>query len=179
VTGTDLKGHDAAEAMGRSLADRTLEAMPRLAMTNRVVLASLGLAPVMARIQPRVTDDWCLRPWVARKLLRVHEESWLQVARIGDALWIATPCDFSGELALPIYAEIRCAGLEPVITSFNGDYVGYVIPGRYYHLEGYEPRTMSFNGPYTADYLSELILKMAARVDPARESQARLTSPPD
>ena len=26
------------------------------------------------------------------------------------------------------------------ITSFNGDYVGYVILPRYYHLNGYEPR---------------------------------------
>jgi hypothetical protein len=48
-----------------------------------------------------------------------------------------------------------------VLTSFNGDYIGYVIPGKYYHLDGYEPRLMSFYGPYVPDYLDELIRRAA------------------
>jgi hypothetical protein len=53
-----------------------------------------------------------------------------------------------------------------VVTSFNGDYIGYVIPDKYYHLGGYEPRTMSFFGPNTADYLDELLRALAAAASP-------------
>ena len=51
-----------------------------------------------------------------------------------------------------------------MITSFNGDYVGYVIPSRYYHLNGYEPRVMSFFGPNVPDYFDEFIRTMALNV---------------
>ena len=76
--------------------------------------------------------------------------------------WISTPCDFSGELALGIKDYARRNGLQAVVTSFNGDYIGYVIPSRYYHLDGYEPRLMSFFGPDTPEYLSDLIRRMLA-----------------
>jgi hypothetical protein len=45
-------------------------------------------------------------------------------------------------------------------TSFNGDYIGYVIPLKYYHLNGYEPRTMSFFGPNVPDFFVDLIRTM-------------------
>ena len=50
------------------------------------------------------------------------------------------------------------------ITSFNGDYIGYVILPRYYHLGGYEPRLMSFYGPCVPDYFEELIRTMASEM---------------
>ena len=61
---------------------------------------------------------------------------------------MSTPCDFSGELALGIkdFLQVR-TGRRAVITSFNGDYVGYVVSARYYHMDGYEPRTCRFSVP--------------------------------
>jgi hypothetical protein len=76
-------------------------------------------------------------------------------------IWISTPCDYSGELAVGIKDMLRTRGFAGVVTSFNGDYVGYVIPSRYYHLNGYEPRIMSFYGPYVPDYLDELARTLA------------------
>ena len=85
----------------------------------------------------------------------------LAACRLQDTIWVAAPCDFSGELALGIKDAMRAQGFDAVVTSFNGDYVGYVIPARYYHLSGYEPRTMSFFGPYMGDYTDELIRALA------------------
>jgi hypothetical protein len=76
-------------------------------------------------------------------------------------VWLSTPCDFSGELALALKDTLRARGFDAVVTSFNGDYVGYVIPPRYYHLGGYEPRLMSFYGPYLPDYFTELLRDLA------------------
>ena len=109
----------------------------------------------------RVSDGLRLRPWLAGRLLPPARRSFIQVFRLADSVWISTPCDFSGELALGIKDSLHARGSSAVITSFNGDYVGYVIPSRYYHLSGYEPRLMSFFGPNVPDYFDELIRAMA------------------
>jgi hypothetical protein len=121
----------------------------------------LGLDVTMPPLNVRISDGFRLRPWLAARLVPAKSTSFLQVFRINDSVWVSTPCDFSGELALGIKDLLRARGHNAVVTSFNGDYVGYVIPARYYHLGGYEPRLMSFFGPYVPDYLDELIRNMA------------------
>ena len=156
------KGFAGAERMGQALARAVLEELPRTALTNRVAFGILGLDVSLPPLNVRISDGTRLRPWLARRLMpssRPH--CLLQVFRLEDAVWISTPCDFSGELALGIKDFLRARGSRAVITSFNGDYVGYVVPSRYYHLDGYEPRLMSFFGPNVPDYFDELIRTMA------------------
>ncbi len=155
------KGFEGAEKMGRSLAQKLLDQLPRTPLTNRVTLGVLGLDVTLPPVNVRLTDGIRLRPWVAAKLVPAGRRSFLQVFRMNDSVWISTPCDFSGELALGIKDFLAVRGQSAVITSFNGDYVGYVIPSRYYHLNGYEPRLMSFFGPNVPDYFDELIRNMA------------------
>jgi hypothetical protein len=130
-------------------------------LTNNVAFGISGLEVTMPPLHARLTDGIRLRPWLARRLLPARKLSFLQTFRLDDSIWISTPCDFSGELALDIKDFLRVRGSRAVITSFNGDYIGYVIPARYYHLKGYEPRTMSFFGPTIPDYFDELIRAMA------------------
>ena len=155
------KGFAGVEKMGRALAQRLLETLPQTPLTNFIAFGIVGLEVTLPSLHARVSDGVRLRPWVAAKLLPVAERSYLQVFRMGDAIWISTPCDFSGELALGIKDLLRARGFNGVVSSFNGDYLGYVIPARYYHLNGYEPRLMSFCGPNVPDYFDELIRTMA------------------
>ena len=149
------------EQMGQALAQKVIEQLPLTRLTNSLVFGVLGLNVTMPPLNVRLSDGVRLRPWLAGKLLPAKSQSFLQVFRIGNSVWISTPCDFSGELALGIKDFLRARGTDAVITSFNGDYVGYVIPSRYYHLNGYEPRIMSFFGPNVPDYFDELIRSMA------------------
>jgi neutral ceramidase len=157
-------GFKGAELMGEALAKLLLEKLPATPLTNYVVFDLLGLEVSMPELHARVSDGLRLRPWLAARLLRVKPGTYLQEFRINDALWVSTPCDFSAELALEIKQNLRQHGLEAVVTSFNGDYIGYVIPHRYYHLGGYEPRLMSFYGPNVPDYLEDLIGTMALQI---------------
>ena len=91
-------------------------------------------------------------------------------------VWVSTPCDFSGELALSVKNALRPRGIEVVVTSFNGDYIGYVIGSRYYHMDGYEPRLMSFFGPNVPDYLQELVQSLALKISDLPITEARLDS---
>jgi hypothetical protein len=87
----------------------------------------------------------------------VRADTLLQAWRLGESVWFSTPCDYSGELALDLKSAAGAAGVTAVVTSFNGDYVGYVVPAKYYHLDNYETRTMSFFGPQLPDYFDGLL----------------------
>ena len=110
--------------------------------------------------QVRVRENWYLAPFLSKRLFPEQGEVRLQSMRINNFIWTTTPADYSGELALANQNALARAGYQSAITSFNGAYIGYVLPGRYYHLNEYESRTMSWFGPYTGEYLSELILRM-------------------
>jgi len=158
------RGFEGAELMGRQLASRTAGTLASTVLTNRIRLGVAAVPVSLPPLQPRLSQRICLRHWVARRLLPVQSSTWLQVGQVGQHLWVATPCDFSGELADALAKELAPEGFAPVFTSFNGDYVGYVIPSRYYGLPGYEARTMAFYGPHFADYLSEMILRLGNRL---------------
>ncbi len=154
-------GFAGAERMGRALAAASLERVSHTALTNRIDFGMVGLELTLPALNVRLSDGVRLRPWLAQRLLRAPDHCLLQVFRLEDMVWVSTPCDFSGELALGIKDSLRARGLDAVVTSFNGGYVGYVIPARYYHLDGYEPRLMSFFGPNVPDYFEEMIRTMA------------------
>lgn len=155
------KGLAGAEQMGQALARMLVERLPQTPLTNSVTFGLLGLDVTMPPLNVRLSDGVRLQPWLAGKLVPARSHSFLQVFRIDDSVWISTPCDFSGELALGIKDFLQARGSRAIVTSFNGDYVGYVIPSRYYHLSGYEPRLMSFFGPNVPDYFDELIRTLA------------------
>ena len=155
------KGFSGVERMGRALARAVLEEVPRTALANVVTLGAQGVVVTMPPLNIRITDGIRLRPWLARQLYPVRPSSFLQAFRVGDTVWLSAPCDFSGELALDLKDALRPRGLRAIVTSFNGDYVGYVICPRYYHLDGYEPRVMSFFGPNVPDYFGEVMRTLA------------------
>lgn len=155
------KGYAGTERMGQALARTLLDQLPNTALTNSIAFGLVGVELFMPPLNVRVTDGVRLRPWLAQRLLRARDHTFIQVFRLNDSVWASTPSDFSGELALGLKDSLRARGFRGVVTSFNGDYVGYVISPRYYHLSGYEPRLMSFFGPNVPEYFDELIRTMA------------------
>ena len=158
------KGFEGVTNMGNALATRLIAQLPQTSLTNWLAFGLLGLDVTMPPLNVRVSDNIRLRPWLAKQLMPVQPESYLQAFRLNDSLWISTPCDFSGELALDMKDFTRARGAYSVVTSFNGDYVGYVICPRYYSMNGYEPRVMSFFGPNVPDYFCELMRGIAVEL---------------
>lgn len=149
------------DALGRRLGEATATLVEGLRYRAVESMTVAGVVVDLPPLNLRVQDDFRLRPWVAQHLLPVRPDTFLQGVRLGSVVWVSTPCDFSGELALGLKEHAAVQGRRLNVTSFNGDYIGYVIPTKYYHLGGYEPQTMSFHGPATADYLEELVRRLA------------------
>ncbi len=159
---TPTRGFEGARVMGETLARRLLDQLPTVPLSRQVAFGIVGVPVSLPELNVRVSDGIRLRPWLAGRLVPGRAGTFLQAFRLQDAVWVSTPSDFSGELALEIKDFLRArTGRHAVITSFNGDYVGYVVSPRYYHMDGYEPRTMSFYGPTVPDYFDDVMRKMA------------------
>lgn len=155
-------GFEGVEAMGRTLAERTCDRMARIPLMEAVPFQTELVAVSLPEVQVRVSDSVRLRPWVARQLMPpLADTTLLQAFRFGNCVWLSTPCDYSAELALDLKAVAAARGVDAVVTSFNGDYIGYVIPERHYHRDGYEPRVMNFYGPRVPGVFAEALTRLA------------------
>ena len=165
---TTRPGWEGARQLGESLAHRAVESSRRCRMQSEVALGSVAVSFRLPPLRVRLGDQVRLRPWVAGQVLPVSGRTTLQALRIGPWIWLSTPCEFSGELALELKERARHAGLRCAVTSFNGDYLGYVIPTRYQAMDGYEPRTMSFYGPTLTEGFMETLGGLMEVLDVAR-----------
>ena len=110
----------------------------------------------------RVSKNIIFRPWVF-KFLVGESPKYLSFMRIGDNLLVSTPCDFSGELIVPIEKTISNNQLNLMVNSFNGGYIGYVTEDKWYDKEDinqYETYTMNWHGPYNGMFFTRLINKI-------------------
>ena len=102
--------------------------------------------------QLRLFAGWQVRPWLFRWFFGDVNPT-LTFFRLGSVVLVGTPADFSGML----YPALQSGELDVMVTSFNGDYIGYVIPDAYYHQSHREALETNWYGPHTGSYLVELI----------------------
>jgi hypothetical protein len=164
-------GIEAAEAYGRELAERLRPALATAKYERETTVGALGLDLPLPGPQVRLGDRWRLREWLARLLLPVPESAFVQSVRIGALVLASTPGDYSGELAAELAEDLSGAGMISAVTSFNGAYIGYIMPRREFHDEAYEARTMSFYGPDLGEYMNEMLALMCRRLAEAKPQQ--------
>lgn len=133
------------------------------AASATVRLATAILPVDLPPQQYRISENWRLSPIAAGFL---HgRRTVLHAVRINDAILLGMPADFSGELAAELERWGARRGLTAAVTSFNGDYVGYLVPRKRYGSGDYEVRGMSLFGPWCGEYFCELarrIMKQAS-----------------
>jgi neutral ceramidase len=149
-----------ARHIGEALADSTAAYYPGVLMSDSIIIAPMSLKIGLPEYHIRLTPRRGLSTFLSRKLMPYPGSVFLQVVRINNLVWITTPADFSGELALQIQNSLAAKGFDSMITGFNGSYVGYIIPGKYFYMDKYEPKTMGWFGPYLGDYTMDLIRQM-------------------
>ncbi len=107
----------------------------------------------------RISENWRLRPWIFEWLfgsMNAH----FDVVRLGDLLLISSSGELSGVFYEQWEAIAQSQGLELMITTFNGNYIGYITPDEFYNYRFHEVREMNWFGPYNGAYFDELIKAM-------------------
>jgi neutral ceramidase len=113
--------------------------------------------------QVKISENWRVRPWVFEKAFGYYQP-FLTALRIGDLVFLGTPCDFSGELTGRIDEAGRQNNVYPIVTSFNGHYIGYITRDDQYDRNHYETRLMNWYGPGNGEYLSECLVRLTEAV---------------
>ena len=141
------------EAYARRLLAPVLKGQQDTDTTVAVVPMSFVEIPILLdEPQLRLFAGWQVRPWLFHWFFG-EVAPLLTFFRLGDVVLVGIPADFSGIL----YPAIQFGELEGMITSFNGDYIGYVIPDDYYDLPHREALETNWYGPHTGSYLVDLI----------------------
>jgi len=125
-----------------------------------IALGTAGIELKLPTAQLKVSRDWRISPILAGVLC--PSNGYLQAVRMDNRVLLTTPSDFSGELAL----EMRNAmpGITSIVSSFNGDYVGYILPDSHYDRDTYEARTMSILGPHAAQFFQQAMTRLEGHV---------------
>lgn len=158
-----------AQNMGQALADSSivvLEEIEHLDSTSLLLVSEKIEIPKLQVIY--VADGLRINPTLGWKLLPPVESVYMQSLRLNDLVWITMPCEFSGEYAIDLQNALELQGYNSAITSFNGQYLGYIVPSRYYYYDTYEARLMGWYGPSMGDYLMELNYKLANSLTKSR-----------
>ncbi|GAB3490106.1 hypothetical protein GCM10027341_01370 [Spirosoma knui] len=146
------------------LAARIERTVPQIQTKPDSALAILTLPLDLREPHPRVIGNWRVRPWLFYAVYGDYPSD-LKALRIGQTVLLGTPCDFSGELAAEINPVADQKGLNVMVTSFDGGYIGYVTPDKYYNRTTYETRDMNWFGPYNGDYFKEMMLGLLEKID--------------
>jgi hypothetical protein len=154
----DGKGvYERAQRMGEALASRVSEASSSITFRGEVTLTSARFSIPLPPPQLKVAQTRRLPVWIGR--LFFDGETTLQIIRIDRHFLIGMPADVGVEIGKAWKEAARSKGMEAMIIGFANDYVGYVMPAKYYDTPAYEA-FMSFNGPFMADYLNEIVMAL-------------------
>lgn len=106
----------------------------------------------------RISDNLRIRPWLFNYLLG-DTNPHLDFTQIGNLLMITS----SGEISGVFYEEwdklAKEKGLNLIVTTFNGGYIGYITPDELYDEHYHEVRETNWYGPGNGNYFDQLILK--------------------
>jgi hypothetical protein len=165
-TGPEVKAPDdfaEIRTYAGELADRIERVLPTITTRTDSTLAMLTLPLGLREPNPRIIGNWRVRPWLFYTIYGDYPSD-LKALHLGNTVLIGTPCDFSGELAVELAPAAKRDGVNLMITSFEGGYIGYITPDRYYNRQQYEVREMNWFGPYNGAYFKEMMTGLLDRI---------------
>ena len=151
-----------AKYIGETLADSARSALNKMEYLPIVELTAISSEIEIPKLQfLYISDRLRLSPYLGSKLMPKSNPIQVQGLKLNNLIWLALPYELSGEYGLDLKNALELQGYNSVLSSFNGQYLGYIVPQKYYYFDTYEARLMGWYGPSMGDYLMELNFKMA------------------
>jgi len=155
-------GWDCIDWMAENLSERFLRERQQLTKIDDSTLKMERVELLLPEPQAKISENWKIRSWVFRKAFGEYPAD-LTALRIGSLVMLGTPCDFSGEFDHSLDSIGGRVNTTVMVTSFNGGYIGYVTPARYYDVDHYETRLMNWYPPGNGEYISLCLGKLILR----------------
>jgi neutral ceramidase len=158
LAGLKEQEFELVEKAGEVLFDKVENATYDLALDS-IEIRSAHVPIQFGPAQLRITENFKLRNWAFSRLLNPLQGE-LTFLELGNVMFIGTPCDFSGEIYVNQKLKDLATANEKklIITSFNGDYSGYITEDAHYEkVSKEEVMALNWVGPYYGNYFSEMI----------------------
>lgn len=140
------------QAYAEQLAGPILRDLPEVPLRYTQQFQYLSAPLALGSPQLKIMKGWRVRPWLFQAFFGELKPR-ITVLQLGEIILLGVPADYSGMLNKELEAE----NAHLMVTSFNGGYIGYVIPDAYYHLPHREARELNWFGPYTGSYVTEVM----------------------
>jgi hypothetical protein len=161
---TPLDGYEFMDYMAPVLVQR-IDSASYESPVSTPAIRSAHVPVEFGPAQLRIDKNWKVNNWAFRLVFNKLKGE-LTYLELGNVVFIGTPCDFSGEIytidSLEQYASKY--GKHLIITSFNGDYAGYITYDRHYEVSSKEEiNALNWVGPHYGEYFSTMIKKLVAK----------------
>jgi neutral ceramidase len=161
IKGFDGSDYERIEKIGDTLSAKVILSNSQK-LNDSIKIKSSHIPIEFGPSQLRIANNWKVRDWVFRSAIEPLQGE-LTVLQIENVVLIGTPCDFSGEIFAQgkIDSLAQALGKKVIITSFNGNYTGYVTADQHY-IKGNQEEVMALNwvGPYFGEYYYSMIKKI-------------------
>ncbi len=146
------------ETYGHDLANAVAKQLPKGKLYSKPDVKSLYLKIKLPSVRLNINSYLSFSPFVSYFI--GDRYTYLSFLKIANMIMIGVPCDYSGALVTALEKKIG-NNLEILVTSFNGDYKGYLVTNyEYSEFDEYETRGMNFFGPWGGDYINHIIGKV-------------------
>lgn len=162
--GAPNAGDECIDWMAAEISNEFLSNRDRLEPVADSTLTMLRVPLPLSDPQVRISEDLRVRPWLFRAAVGEYPV-FLTGLRVGDIVFLGTPADFSGLFNASLDSVAFHKGVLPIVTSFNGGYVGYLTPRQFYDHDHYETRFMNWYAPGTGEYITRSLSKIIGVLD--------------
>lgn len=152
------------DSIGKTLARKFKVAKSTEILPDTISITSRHLPIQFGPSQLQFEPGWKARDWAFRGLIGELRGE-LTYLKIGNITFIGTPCDFSGEIFAAAEWQKWCRenNQHLIITSFNGNYVGYITADHHYGKKEEEVLALNWVGPHFGDYFKQMIDRCVKR----------------
>ncbi|HEY0743372.1 MAG TPA: neutral/alkaline non-lysosomal ceramidase N-terminal domain-containing protein [Chryseosolibacter sp.] len=112
--------------------------------------------------QVKVTPDLKVRSWLFRSAFGEYPV-YVTGIEIGNLLMLGAPADFSGEFSASLDSIASTTNTHLIATSFNGGYIGYLTPQKYYDNKYFETQLMNWYAPGTGEFVRDVMAEMISK----------------
>ena len=148
-----------ASELDAVLSDSTTAPFP----VQGLALQSATLPLALRDAHYRISDNIRLRPWLFNAAFG-DTNAHFDIVLLGNVLMISSSGEISGVFYEKWEKLAADNGLHLIITTFNGGYIGYITPDKYYNYDYHEVRDMNWFGPYNGAYFDEIIRGIIQKV---------------
>jgi len=166
--GAPKYGFTCIDWMSEAVSTEFLRARNQLTVVHDSTLLMYRVPLELSDPQPKISQDWRVRSWLFNAAFGEFQTH-LTVLRLGNIVMLGTPCDFSGEFDHALDEVANQHGLQAIVTSFNGGYIGYVTPEKYFDNKNYETQVMNWYGPGNGEYMQQCMEALIVKVGNASQ----------